>query len=514
MGHAGHETIVDRRDITVLFGRLGHSREPYGTVVATKDRADYTAAALKRRAEKPEMSMSRYRIRHMAEPNSPHNSQASALARSRRQSGSRPSVSAAVELEKRERQLSALYELWRATPYTDPGRLRQMLTERATAAMDAHACSLLLRDRGTDTLRLAASVGLPSDVSESVTLLVGERIAGRVAASRQPILVNKDPNQHPLLASTTPTLLDSRPEVESALCAPLLDSQGEAVGVLCLTRHVPAQPFTDADLRVFSLFAAQIGAVIAQQQTVDDLTRAAQEQAQLERAIARTAHLAQLGQFAAMVAHELRNPLSSIKGAAQFLLAENEDSTIRDFLSIVVEEVDGLGQLTTDLLEFARPTPPARHPDDLREIVAREIAFLREELARLGVTDIVEDFRVERAPIHADSAQLGRAVRNLLLNAAQSMAQVGNSRVDGRIEIALESNDREQLCLSIVDNGPGLPDSVRDRLFEPFFTTKAKGTGLGLAQVKRTIELHDGTVSADNCAGGGARFILCLPQAT
>ncbi len=183
---------------------------------------------------------------------------------------------AGIELERRERQLAALYELWRAAPQLEMERLLQLVAQRVTLAMDAHTCSVLLRERGTDVLRLVASVGLPSDVADSVTLLVGERIAGRVAATCQPILVNRDPNSHPLLAiAVDEGDIRKRPEVESALCAPLLGVTEGALGVLCLSRHAPAVAYSESDLRVFSLFAAQAGAVIAQRQTIDDLTKAA-----------------------------------------------------------------------------------------------------------------------------------------------------------------------------------------------------------------------------------------------
>lgn len=412
----------------------------------------------------------------------------------------------AQDSQRRERQIAALHDLWLAIPFTEPSRLYRMLTERVIAAMEGHTCSLLLRERGTDVLRLTASVGLPADVDESVTLLVGERIAGRVAASRQPILVQKDPNANPALQNQGEGHIEARPEVESAMCAPLLDSAGEAIGVLCVSRHVPATPYRDGDLRMFSLFAAQMGSVLAQRQSEEDLTRAAQEQA-------RSAHLASLGQLAAMIAHELRNPLSSIKGAAQFLLQENEEQnpTLKDFLNIVVEEADALGSLTTELLEFARPTPPMRVETDLSRLVCDEASFLREELARIGAVQLEVETPDESAFCLADPAQIGGAVRNLMLNAAQAIASVGNSRVDGRIRAILTA-DEQYLTLSIEDNGPGLPASVQDRLFEPFFTTRAKGTGLGLAQVKRTVELHNGDVTAENTSDGGARFVLRLPR--
>lgn len=418
---------------------------------------------------------------------------------------------AGIELERRERQLAALYELWRSAPQLEMERLLQLVAERVTRAMDAHTCSVLLRERGTDVLRLVASVGLPSDVADSVTLLVGERIAGRVAATCQPILVNRDPNSHPLLANAVDEGdIRKRPEVESALCAPLLGVTEGALGVLCLSRHAPAAPYSESDLRVFSLFAAQAGAVIAQRQTIDDLTRAAQEQAVLEREMERSRALAAMGQLAAMIAHELRNPLGSIKGAAQFLLQGSRDETIKDFLNIVVEEVDGLGVLTSDLLEFARPPAVECTPQDLVGIVNTEVAFLQRELATLGVVRVVPQFSVAEAWVQADVGQLSRVLRNLLLNAAQAMAAVSNARVESQIQVRVQQESNFWV-LSVADNGPGLPSAEAERLWEPFFTTKVRGTGLGLAQVKKTIEAHGGEVEAHNLPTGGACFVLKLP---
>lgn len=587
---------------------------------------------------------------------------------------------AGSEDERRERQLAALYELWRAVPYTAVDSLLQMLAERATAALDAHTCSLLLRERGGDEMTVAASVGLSQDVAESAKLLVGERIAGRVAATGQPVLIN-DPADHPLLAEgsvTDPSRpgaeVRPRPDVASALCAPLVSAQGDVLGVLCLSRLRPASPFTEADLRVFSLFASQAGSMIAQVRIGAELARrkqeltalaqvadairarlpeealllqlaegvqevigfercqvwrrsgddfvlaagrgfrrgaflepvesvrlpdclrelaapcllaelegtepeaeafvralgvrigvvaplkvrgvcaavvladvapgsgrlaaemaetlglfvdhvsaavenarlfaeleeAGREAAALEREMARNAHLASLGQLAATVAHELRNPLSSIKGAAQFLLSEcqgNDDPTVRDFLSIVVEEVNGLGNLTTDLLEWARPPAPCRERCDLAVVARAEVEFLRAELEKQHIT-LCESYD---APAWADldAAQVGRALRNLLLNAAQAMGSEGTLRIFVRTVVGEAFYE-----LAVEDTGPGVPAANRVRLWEPFFTTKAKGTGLGLAQVRQVVEAHGGAAAIEDAPGGGARFVLRLPAAS
>ncbi|GAB4451271.1 MAG: hypothetical protein OHK0029_00140 [Armatimonadaceae bacterium] len=431
---------------------------------------------------------------------------------------------AVAEVERRERQIAALYELWRSVPHTDMGRLLQRIAERAVAALDAHTCSLMLRDRNGDTLRMAASVGLPQDVADSVTLLVGERIAGRVAATGQPILLNKDPNTHPLIGGEDGAqTVKPRDEVESSLCSPLVGADGTIHGVLCLSRLRPAAPFNEADLRVFSLFAAQAGAVVSQRRTVEDLTRKAEETARMEREMARTANLAALGQFSATVAHELRNPLSSIKGAAQYLLrefggasgastsGEEQAAILHDFLTIVVEEVDGLGRMTSDLLEFSRPNPTRRERYDLTEMVRSEVAFIIPELASIGVERVHQNYEVDQpAWALVDTKQLTQALRNLVLNAAHA-AVSANENGGSEIRIGLGAHGGF-FEISVEDNGNGVPEEVGKRLWEPFYTTKTKGSGLGLAQVRRVVEAHDGRVGFDNIPGSGARFYILLPE--
>jgi two-component system, NtrC family, sensor kinase len=184
---------------------------------------------------------------------------------------------------------------------------------------------------------------------------------------------------------------------------------------------------------------------------------------------------------------------------------------VSDFLQIMVEEVDGLGKLTTDLLDFARPAAPVLVPHNVVALVQSEVSFLRAELARLGCSHIEEIYAAEEAWCAVDSAQLGRAVRNILINAAQAMALVGNTRVDNRITLGV-ARQKGRWCIRIEDNGPGLPGEVIERLWEPFFTTKARGTGLGLVQVRKSIEAQGGEVVAENLPTGGARFCLLLSE--
>lgn len=418
---------------------------------------------------------------------------------------------ASADLERKERQLAVLHEVTLAIPLLATERVVRLVVDRATSALDAHTGSLLLRDRGTDTLRMAASVGIAADVSDTVTMVVGERIAGRVAASRQAILLHSDPRQHPMLRGEGD--IDRRPEVSSSICVPVLGpGDGEALGVICVSRHFPSSPFVESDLRVLSLFASQAGSAIARQQAVDDLKKEAADRSSLEREMARSAHLAEMGRFAATVAHELRNPLGAIKGAAQYLITESRDrADLVDFLQIVVDEVDGLGSLTSDLLDFSKPAFPNRTDEDLVQVVKEEIEWLRPDLGRIGASEVLVRSAPTSAPCRIDRGQIDRALRNILINAAQAIATVANTRSNGIIELRIEDLG-DRLRIDIDDNGPGLAASVQSRLFEPFFTTKARGTGLGLAQVRRDIEAHGGDIEAGTAPGGGARFRILLPK--
>lgn len=328
--------------------------------------------------------------------------------------------------------------------------------------------------------------------------------------------------------------------VEAGVAAPIL-VQGVCDAVVIADMRSGANARVREEMaETLSLFASHISVALENARLVESLTRASEESAAMEREISRNSRLAALGQLAATVAHELRNPLSSIKGAAQFLLRECEDDTknvpgsMTDFLTIVVDEVDGLGRLTTDLLDFAGPPTPRRVRCDLSEIARGEVAFLRAELETMGVDRIRESYKIsEPALVDVDSTQIGQALRNLLLNAGQAIAERtekmlssdggaegGGTKRTGKLVVSLRAVSSDgsapaAYMLTVDDNGPGVRRESRERLWEPFYTTKARGTGLGLSQVRQAVEAHGGTATIDEVPGddGGVRFTLCLPAA-
>ena len=408
------------------------------------------------------------------------------------------------------RQMTALEELWRTVPHIEMSHLCPLVIDRAVSALEAHTGSLFLRDRGTDMMRLTASVGLSSEVNQSVTIIIGEGIAGRVAESRQPVLMHKDPDAHPLMQGRK-SRIKRRTEIESAICVPLLAvNDGSVLGVLSVSRRVPSQPFIDDDMRVLSLFASIVGATFGQTMVLDDVRRMASEQVDMQRKIARSEQLAGIGRLAATVAHEVRNPLGAIKGSAQHLLSVTRDrADCQEFLSIVIEEADGLAQMTTDLLDFSKSEPLQHEAFDLATILSDEVSLLGQDPAFKNKVK-TDTSCIASQIITSDKARVVRAIRNVLRNAAQAACLACVHHGEPLVDVSV-SQSSEGVSVMIGDNGPGIPVELREKIFEPFYTTKSRGTGLGLAQVRQDLDLLGIKMEVGISQYSGAEITLIFP---
>jgi signal transduction histidine kinase len=222
----------------------------------------------------------------------------------------------------------------------------------------------------------------------------------------------------------------------------------------------------------------------------------------LER-LERRERLALIGTMAAGVAHEVRNPLAAIRGAAQFVQREIETAKLpgesADYLRLLVGEVDRLDGVVESFLAFARPVEPKRRDVDLKALLA-DVVRLQPEPARVKV-EVEEGL----PPAAADPALLASAVSNVVRNAVEA---AGAATVRVRRE---RDGLRELAAIEVEDAGPGIPEAERGRVFQPFYTTKTKGTGLGLAIAQRVAEAHDGSITLDPVAPHGCRFTIRIP---
>jgi signal transduction histidine kinase len=226
---------------------------------------------------------------------------------------------------------------------------------------------------------------------------------------------------------------------------------------------------------------------------------------QQQQEIVRTEQLAAVGQLAASVAHEVRNPLTSIKllvGAA--LRPRNNQPLTADDLRVIHGEIGRLERTVQALLDFARPPQVDRQLCDLREVIDQAVNLIRSRASQQGVE---LEIHLPREPVTAsvDRSQFGTIFVNLFLNSLDVLPH------GGRIEVDLTVVGPEEICLTVCDNGPGIPPELAARLFTPFVTTKATGTGLGLSICRRIVEEHGGSIMGANRAAGGACFTIRLP---
>ena len=223
---------------------------------------------------------------------------------------------------------------------------------------------------------------------------------------------------------------------------------------------------------------------------------------QAEERLRQQAALARVGQMAAVVAHEVRNPLAGIKGAMQVLIGRRakDDEELR-VLRDIVARVDSLNDLISDLMVFARPRSPQLADVELRHLAGEAITMARRDPAGQAL-----DIHVEggAATARADAELVRATLLNLLLNAGQALGG------RGQVTVRVAQTDGHA-SIEVQDDGPGIPEPLRDQVFEPFFTTKARGGGLGLAIAKRTAEIHGGAVTLTCPASGGTVVTLTLP---
>jgi len=224
---------------------------------------------------------------------------------------------------------------------------------------------------------------------------------------------------------------------------------------------------------------------------------------ELQDRIKQQEKLAAVGNLAAGVAHEIRNPLSSIKGYATYFMNKfGPDTADREAARIMTQEVDRLNQVVSELLEFARPSDINPRPTDLNELVDRSLQFIRQDAKRKAIE---LDFSASgSASASIDPDRFTQALLNLYLNAIQAMDS------GGTLKVRIASADNGFLRLDVEDEGPGIPLEEQSRIFDPYFTTKKAGTGLGLAIVQKIVETHKGAVQVQSAPGRGTTFSLYI----
>lgn len=226
---------------------------------------------------------------------------------------------------------------------------------------------------------------------------------------------------------------------------------------------------------------------------------------QLQEATARKEKLLALGHLAAGVAHEVRNPLSSIKGLARYFAERTPaDGEAHQLALVMAREADRLNRVVSELLELVRPAHLKYQPVDLNEVITHSLQLVSQDAASRAIS---LKFIAQPAlcRIQADPDRLKQVLLNLYLNALHAIGR------DGVITVAVRECGDGRVKVSVADSGKGMTAEQLQAIFTPYFTTKADGTGLGLAVVQNIVEQHGGTIDAESTPGKGALFTLYLP---
>lgn len=217
----------------------------------------------------------------------------------------------------------------------------------------------------------------------------------------------------------------------------------------------------------------------------------------------RAARMSALGHLSAGLAHEIRNPLAGIDGAAYVAQTETDPAQTAEFLGIIRKETKRLNELVTHFLEFAKPRPPEVQGTDIRDLTS-SVLKLVSQLASQHRVEISTDFPDDLGPVECDPEQLKQVLLNLLINSLQAMPK------GGRVLVSAKPTGNS-VTVRIEDTGPGIETTHAEQIFDPFFTTKQDGTGLGLPIAYRIIQQHGGELTLEKNSPAGCCFSLRVP---
>jgi signal transduction histidine kinase len=240
--------------------------------------------------------------------------------------------------------------------------------------------------------------------------------------------------------------------------------------------------------------------------------KATLELQETQRQLFQSEKLAALGKLSAGIAHEIRNPLTSIKILIHSLIDEMATATSREKdLAVIESEIERVNKIIKQFLDFARPRPPSLELMDVRRVLDETLALVMYEMEAQGVS-LEKEYASELPPVPMDREQMKQVFLNLLLNAIQAMEQGGQLKVSAALKNLLPGARSDSFMeIFFQDTGKGIPEDMQARIFEPFFSTKEEGIGLGLPIAQRIVEEHRGEIRMESHPGKGTTFYLTLP---
>ena len=395
-----------------------------------------------------------------------------------------------TDLEKRVRDLSTLFEIGdTANTGLELDGLFQKIIRSLANRMGVYRGALRIWEDGELVKEVEAVFGLTEAELRRGTDSQIDLIQQQVLQSGNPIGVPH--SRTPLAQIDFPDAKSVQSKDPIAFwCVPVVVDE-KVVGTLTIDKASDEFSIED-DIRILTIIAAIVAQRVKIQQMIESLV-------QSER-------LATLGKLATTVAHEVRNPLGGIRGAAQLLQLEGEsNSEIQEYIQVIIREVDRLNRVVEQLLVSGNPRTAGVKLGSINDLIDNSLSICQPELDRDAIR--VEKKLADDCPLVSVNADgMTQVLLNLFRNAIESMADGGVLTIQTAYNSVIQVVE-----IYIKDTGRGIPPDAASRLFDPFYTTKQKGTGLGLAISQQIVEEHGGTIEVDVKEPEGAVFIVTLP---
>jgi len=391
---------------------------------------------------------------------------------------------------------------------SDISNALDLIVDAAVEIGKADTASIMLRVPGQDILRIAASRGIPREIVESASIRIGEGLAGMVVKNGKAVVLNSDKLSGE--AAKRARKLDS---IASSAIVPIpVGDEIRGVMSVAVWRGHPC--FAEEDLGPLSTLTNQASMVIQKidlleelRSKIDTLATTVGELRQTQEGLIQSEKLANIGQLAGGVAHEINNPLQVVLGRTELLIARNRDEQSSRELGAILDHTKRIADTVSNLLSFSRQSATAEFRDlDIGVVVVKTLDLLEPQMTPDDIV-VVRDLLDGIPAVHGSACQLQQVFTNLILNAYHAMRSQGGGTL--RVETRAEA---DQVVVSFVDSGPGIAPEHTAHIFEPFFTTKpeGEGTGLGLSIVYGIVQSHGGCMDVVSSPSGTC-FRVVLP---
>jgi len=388
----------------------------------------------------------------------------------------------------------------------------RLVLEGVTKTIGFDRARLYLVNEKTNVLECKMAVGVDEERIKGVVLPLDleNSVAARAIFEKKPFVIpdtTRDPRVNPVLKEKF--------NLQSLVVIPLL-AKDKALGAIAADHIEPGRNISTETLESMMTFAQQAGLAIHNafmyqelktfsQQMEEKIQKTTADLRKTEDQLIRSEKLAALGQLAAGIAHEIRNPLTSINILIHSI-TENlpSETSHREDLKVIEEEIRRINDIVEQFLRFARPSPPLLKKREVLPILEETLQLLKPQLERQRIS-VRKEFQ-PLLPIVLDREQIKQVILNLLINAVQAMPQGGRLILGAQV-----SGNHPWIQLSIRDSGVGIPPEDMKKLFDPFFSTKEGGVGLGLSIAHRIIDQHHGKIEVESHPGEGTLFTVWLP---